>query len=285
MREGQPSRTAARVAIRRAAHQVLDQPLIFPDPFAMRIIGAEARARLEADPGSFNRGRFVRVLRAFLAVRSLIAEDALAVSVASGTKQYVVLGAGLDTFALRNRNSELRVFEVDHPDSQIWKRRRLREVGIPEPATATFVPVDFGRQELGVELLHAGFLPDRPAFFSWLGVTPYLEADAVWKTLEFVATAVGKEGGITFDYGARPGPFQFFQKYIYRRLAKRVALLGEPFKTAFRPAELAEGLIRIGLGNIQDLGNAELNRKYFSDRRDGMVVGGMGHVVTARRSA
>ncbi len=282
MREGQPSRTAARVAIRRAAHQLLDRPPVFPDPLALRIIGDEARAKLEADTSAYNRGRLVRYLRAFLAVRSRIAEDALAASVAMGVRQYVVLGAGLDTFALRNRNAELRVFEVDHPDSQAWKRRRLAETGLAEPATMRFVPVDFARQTLGAELARAGFEAATGAFFSWLGVTPYLERDAISATLGFVASSCGPRGGITFDYAARPGFFQFFQRYAWRRLAARVAAIGEPFKTSFEPRELRAELRELGFGYIQDLGPGELNRRYFDERRDGLRVGGMGHVVTAR---
>ena len=283
MREGQPSRTAARVAIRRAAHQLLDHPPVFPDPLALRIIGAEARAKLEADPAAHNRSRLVRYLRAFLAVRSRVAEDALAASVALGVRQYVVLGAGLDTFALRNRNTELTVFEVDHPDSQAWKRRRLGETGLNEPATMRFVPVDFARHDLGGELARGGFDARAGAFFSWLGVTPYLELAAIEATLRFVAGACGERGGITFDYGARPGFFQFFQRYAYRRLAARVAAIGEPFKTAFEPRELRGELRAMGFGSIQDLGPGSLNARYFADRRDGLRVGGMGHVVTARQ--
>ncbi len=282
MREGQPSRTAARVAIRRAAHQLLDHPPVFPDPLALRIIGDEARVKLEADTTVYNRGRFVRYLRAFLAVRSRIAEDALAASVAMGVRQYVVLGAGLDTFALRNRNAELRVFEVDHPDSQAWKRRRLAETGLVEPSTMRFVPVDFARQELGTELARAGFEAATGAFFSWLGVTPYLERDAISATLRFVASSCGQRSGITLDYGARPGFFQFFQRYAYRRLAARVAAIGEPFKTSFEPRTLRAELRALGFGYIQDLAPQDLNRRYFADRRDGLRVGGMGHVVTAR---
>ena len=125
MQEGKFSRTALRVALRRAAHQVLDRPLILDDPFAIRIIGAEEASKLPHD--SKLEDAAARGMRAFMAVRSRFAEDELAKAIASGTNQYVVLGAGLDTFACRNPHVGLRVFEVDHPATQQWKRETRKE--------------------------------------------------------------------------------------------------------------------------------------------------------------
>jgi methyltransferase (TIGR00027 family) len=141
------------VAERRAAHQLLDQPLVFEDPLAVRIIGARAEANLPEQPKNFVAARF----RAFMAARSRFAEDELRDAVARGVRQYVILGAGLDTFAYRNPYPELRVFEVDHPSTQAWKRKRLAQVGIPVPSTMTFAPVDFTRETFDDALANAGF--------------------------------------------------------------------------------------------------------------------------------
>src|SRR6202161_3091310 len=146
MQEGKFSRTAQRVAIRRgalrrAAHQLLDQPRVLDDPLALLIIGADAAEQLRSNPKEHR--AFSRAFRAFMAARSRYAEDELARAVALGVTQYVVLGAGLDTFAYRNPHAGLHVFEVDHPATQAWKRVQLQTAEIPIPASLTFVPIDF----------------------------------------------------------------------------------------------------------------------------------------------
>ena len=141
MLTGQPSRTAHRVAVRRAAHQIWDHPRVFEDPVALRIIGPDEAAAIS--PAKPEETTFERHLRAFVVVRSRYAEEQLAEAVARGVRQYVVLGAGLDTFAYRNPFPDLKVFEVDHPATQAWKRRLLEAVAIPVPASLTFVAVDF----------------------------------------------------------------------------------------------------------------------------------------------
>src|SRR5271170_2255196 len=146
MQEGTFSKTAHRVAIRRAAHQLLDQPRVLDDPLALRIIGSEAEAALRSNPREDH--AFSRAFRAFMAVRSRFAEDELGRAVAHGVRQYVVLGAGLDTFAYRNAYPDLRVYEVDHPATQAWKREQLHAASIPIPQSLTFVPIDFERQTL-----------------------------------------------------------------------------------------------------------------------------------------
>ena len=145
MKENLPSGTAQRVAMRRAAHQLLDDPKVFDDPVALRIIDKESASALQADPHQFEATPLSPYLRAFVAARSRYAEDELALGVQRGVSQYVILGAGLDTFAYRNPYPEgvLRVFEVDHPATQTWKRARLEEMGIALPGDVTFAPVDF----------------------------------------------------------------------------------------------------------------------------------------------
>src|ERR1700722_13292878 len=185
MQKGKASRTAQMVAIRRAAHQLLDQPLVLDDPLALRIIGSEAERELRSNPKEHH--IFARAFRAFMVARSRYAEDELARAVAHGVTQYVVLGAGLDTFAYRNPHSEVQVFEVDHPSTQAWKCEQLQAAHIPIPPSMNFVPIDFEKQTLEDGLGPSGLDIKSPAFFSWLGVTPYLTYDACMKTLSFIA--------------------------------------------------------------------------------------------------
>src|SRR6202451_3381122 len=201
MQEGKFSRTAQRVAIRRAAHQLWDQPRVLDDPLALRIIGADAAAELRSNPKEHP--AFARAFRAFMVARSRFAEDELASAYARGLRQLVILGAGLDTFAYRNPHAELRVFEVDHPATQAWKRQRLVEAGIEVPGSLTFAPVDFQRDTLAEKLNIAGLDPGQSAFFTWLGVVPYLTEEAAFATLAAIgARSPGTQ--VVFDYADPP---------------------------------------------------------------------------------
>jgi methyltransferase (TIGR00027 family) len=266
--------------MRRAEHQLFDHPPVLVDPIAVPIIGPQARERLTPAAA---RGAVARGSRAWMVVRSRFAEDALAQAVANGVRQYVLLGAGLDTFAYRNPHPALRVFEVDHPATQAWKRRKLVAGGISIPSTVTFVAVDFERQSLPDELRHAGLDPEAPAFFAWLGVTMYLTADAFAATLGYIASR--PEGsGVAFDYAVPRASLGLFGRFAHDRLAKRVEAAGEPFRTFFDPAELRRRLEAAGFHSIEDLGAAEINARYFANRTDRLRVrGGLARLACAWR--
>ncbi|HEY5055205.1 MAG TPA: class I SAM-dependent methyltransferase [Acidobacteriaceae bacterium] len=282
MEEARPSRTALRVAMRRAAHQLYDaRPLVFDDPFAVRILGPHA-AEIERTPGrdpAFKPRPFSMALRAFLVARSRYAEDLLAHSVTCGVTQYVILGAGLDTFALRNPHLHLRVFEVDHPATQAWKQDLLHATNLPTPSNLTFVPVDFERQSLCEQLLANGFDAARPAFFSWLGVVPYLTQEAFRTTLSFVA-AQPPGSGIVFDYGQPRAALPFRERLAFDSLASRAQLAGESFRILFTPHQVAQELA--AFYNLEDLGSHELNDRYFTGRADNLrTMGNAGRIVSA----
>jgi methyltransferase (TIGR00027 family) len=281
MHEGQPSATALFVAIHRAAHQLLDRPLILDDPLALRIIGAEPRAALEKDPHSFESDISGSFLRAILAVRSRIAEEALADGVKRGTGQYVVLGAGLDTFAYRNPFPSVRVFEVDHPSTQEWKRGLLEQAGIAEPASVTYVPVDFTRQTLAAELVRDGFVPGKGAVFSWLGVTPYVTMEVVAGTLKAVAELAGPGGGVVLDYVVPLETQPPFIQAVLKERMEKLKEVGEPWQSFFTMDEMESILRKAGFTEIDDLGPAEINGRYFTGRKDGLMVGTVGRVVRA----
>lgn len=275
MQEAQPSRTAQRVAIRRAAHQLLDAPRVFEDPLAVAVAGPDNAHEPQSS--------FSRALRAFIAVRSRYAEDQLARAVERGIRQYVVLGAGLDTFAYRNplQSSGLHVFEVDHPATQEWKRSRLREANIPIPDQMTFAAVDFETQSLDVRLHEAGFRKQQPAFFSWLGVTPYLSRSAFDSTIQFIA-GLPAGSGLAFDFAIERSLLSPVQQLALDALAERVARAGEPFRLFFDPAALVNNLARLGFGDIEDLAGDQINARYFAGRSDGLAVTGGGHLLSAQ---
>ncbi len=275
MHSGFASKTAQSVAIRRAEHQLFDFPHVLEDPIAARIIGPTAAAAATLFGWMTAYLPAAAYLRAFIAVRSRYAEDQLARAVASGTAQYVILGAGLDTFPYRNPYSKrgLRVFEVDHPDTQAWKRRRLALAAIPVPALVTFVPIDFEHQRLDIELERAGFRLDEPAFFSCLGVTPYLANEVMLATFRLIHSLC-PDNAIAFDYCLPRAALSEREQVAHDALSERVARVGEPFRGFFEPEVLASDLKSIGFRRIESLTGDQINALYFSNRLDGLRIRG-----------
>jgi methyltransferase (TIGR00027 family) len=282
MIEGRRSRTAERVAMRRAAHQLCDRPLIFEDPLALPILSDGAAARVLSEMEEDNRNPWSRGLRLFLAVRSRFAEEELALAVQRGVRQYVVLGAGLDTFAYRNPYAELRVFEVDHPDTQAWKRERLQRAGIAIPESMRYAPVDFDCATLLHGLESAEFRRDQPAFFSWLGVVPYLTRAGAFATLSFVA-GLPRPSGVVFDYAIPRERMGEAEQRAFDFLAERVARAGEPFRLFLEPEQLAEELRAIGFTEIEDLDSAAIRARWLGEETQaGRLHGRSGRLLCAR---
>ncbi|MES2306656.1 MAG: class I SAM-dependent methyltransferase [Gemmatimonadota bacterium] len=276
--------TAAHVAMRRAAHQLIDTPLVLEDPLALRIIGPDLRTRLEGSLETYERKISVRHRRAFLVSRARFADEHLAAALARGVRQFVVLGAGLDTAVYRVAPQEppLALFEVDHPATQQWKRERLDAAQISLPAGLTFAPIDFTEQTLAEGLTAAGFDFSRPTFVSWLGVTMYLTEAVALETLRVLATLpAGSE--VVFDYVEPRWSWNPFFWIMRRRQLARLAKMGEPWLSAFKPDALAVKLRSMGFSKIEDLGGKALNSRFFANRSDGLKVGSHGHVVSALR--
>ena len=194
-----------------------------------------------------------------------------------------MLGAGLDTFAYRNPSPELplRIWEVDHPATQAWKRQLLDAAKITLPRDLRFVPVDFERDTLAPALGGAGFEPGRGAMVSWLGVTPYLTNDAVLETLAYLAMVTRTRGGVAFDYAPDPARMTEIQRLAFERLSARVAASGEPFLSHFDPGELVLILRGLGFRVAQDVPGGSLNQRYFQGRADGLAVGDLAHIMWA----
>lgn len=278
METGRPSRTALRVAQRRAIHQVLDQPPpVLNDPIAIPLLGPGFTYDAEKESS-----RFARTFRAFMVARSRLAEDQLAAAAAKGITQYVVLGAGLDTFAYRNPIALVRVFEVDFPATQQWKRTLLAAASIPIPANLTFVPLDFEHRTLAEGLASAGFDSAQPAFFGWLGVVPYLSLPAFRATLESIGR-LPAGSGVCFDFAQPPEALEPKYLPVFQALAARVAAAGEPFRLFFTPQQLEQEFYASGFTRIEIRTCGDLNDMYFDGRPDGLSLSrsGMGMFATA----
>lgn len=278
MEDTTPSQTALRVARLRALHQISPQAALFRDPFAIAILG-------EGNPVEqqlAQEDNHSRRMRLFVAARARFAEDWLAAAVRRGVRQLVVLGAGLDTFSLRNPYPGLAVFEVDHPATQAWKRGCIADAGLAEPPATTFVSVNFERQSLPDELASAGLKSTEPSFFIWLGVVPYLTKDAIFSTLSYIAGISGSQ--VVFDYSEPAEQRDAAGQAALAFYAARVASVGEPWISFFVPAELATSLRNLGFDEIEDLESGDIAARLSGTSR-GATPNSGGHIIRARRSA
>jgi methyltransferase (TIGR00027 family) len=278
MKPNEPSRTALMIARQRAAHQVLDHGSILYDPFAMKILREDEKDVLQFA----NKHPLASIGRLITTARSRIAEDALSRAVERGVRQVVILGAGLDTFALRNPHGaqQIRIYEVDHAATQAWKRQRLGEAQIALPPWLILVPVDFERDDLGEKLVAAGFEQNLPAFFTWLGVVPYLTEDAIGRTLNYMSSIQNSE--VVFDYTEPPEAFSEEMRETVTKRTEQLEKIGERWASRFEPAGMAAILRSHGFCAIEDISFQEIASR-FGRSVQGLAPGHAGvHVVHAR---
>jgi methyltransferase (TIGR00027 family) len=290
MEANQFSKTAIGTAFMRAYHATHDHPKIFDDFLAHRLISEEGRRRFTArhiemfqrlDPERAascpdQATALACWMQTFAPLpvilgRARYAEDILEEALRQReVKQYVILGAGMDTFAFRRPDllERLQVFEVDHPATQAHKRRALMEIGMEPPAQLHFVPVDFSQENLAAALKRSAYDPQVPSFFSWLGVTYYLTRAAVCATWRAIAGVAPAGSAVIFDYLDTDA-------FVPGRVANRVQIMmdavrqvGEPMITGFDPATLTADLEPLGLSLREDLGPSDIEARYFAGRPD-----------------
>jgi methyltransferase (TIGR00027 family) len=249
---GRPSFSALTAAAARAAHLLVDgQPVIFEDTLAATLLGDRAE-ELVAYHRRHGTHPVLSGARVQVTCRSRYAEDALARAIGAGVTQYVILGAGLDSFAYRGGflAGRVRVFEVDHPASQRVKRAALAAAGIGVPDGVRYVPADLARDPLAVCLAAAGFDAAAPAVIAWLGVTMYLSAEAVAETLAAVAgLAPGTE--LIADYLLPPDARDEAGALYGTLVAQASAEQGEPWRSYFTPGQMADLAVRAGFGTVR----------------------------------
>jgi len=273
MDEERPSITAEGAAVMRALHQTLDdEPKILEDPISVRLVDAQSdfyRSRIELLEGLPEPTRLR--LKATFVMRTRFAEDCLAESVGNGVRQYVLLGAGLDTFPYRQPHwaSSLRIFEIDHPSTQRWKRRRLADAGITLPDNVSFVPVDFEKVSLATALSQAGVDLGAATFFSMLGVSQYLTEIAFDQTLRFVLSMPGGSEFV-FSFVASDAVLPPDDVALVKAFTAQFAAIGEPWLLRFLPDHLINKLTRMGFSRVFHLTPEEANQRYFQNRRDGL---------------
>jgi methyltransferase (TIGR00027 family) len=260
-------------AVARALHLEEPTPRVLDDEFALPLAGPEGPPlieRLRTDVTAQTLLGFSR----WICVRARLPEDIVERAVAEGVRQYVILGAGLDSFAYRRGDllRNLHVFEVDHPASQAWKLGRLADLGVDRPANLVFAPVDFETQTLREGLEASGFDFGAEAVFSWIGVTMYLTLGAIETTLTTVA-ACPAGTRIVLTYNLPLAVVRRLGVEDYNVLADIAAEMGEPFVSRFEPAEFEQLMRRLGFDDIIHFGPEEAIRTYFPGRDDVRLQG------------
>jgi methyltransferase (TIGR00027 family) len=255
-------------AAARALHREEPPPWVLDDYLALELAGDEGVSitrRLRDELTAENLLTFSR----WMSVRARLAEDVIERAVAAGIRQYAILGAGLDSLAYRRPDllERLRVFEVDHPASQAWKRERLVELGVSLPANLIFAPVDFERQTLRAGLLAAGFDFAAGAVFSWIGVTMYLTLAAIEATLATVATCA-PDSRIVLTYNPPPSALEDDGRAWHKRMSRLASEMGEPWISLLTPADAEALLHRCGFGSVEHFGPTEAICTYFAGRPD-----------------
>ena len=273
----------------RAFHLAYDRPVIFEDPFAADLTNGFLRLML----GS----RFVyrTVLDRMLGLRPIIAqsvararyaEDELNKS-AFRVRQYVVIGAGMDSFALRRSDlsESLRVYEIDHPATQQTKRERLSGLGVALPANLEFVPANLESESVAAALARSSYSHSEQSFFSWMGTTPYLTKEAVFATLASVSSCAAPGSHLIFDH-LLPDDMLGRQDVELRDRGNRLLkFIGEPLITALDPRTLGNELAALGFDLLESLSPAEQKTRYFSARTDSLYPfpEGLVHVTVRGR--
>lgn len=290
MKENQISDTAIKTACWRAYHSYIDSPKIFDDYLAHDLVGRSEYESFEnmyvsifktlAPPeltSSFSEDTAIlRLMMQSLAAPALVfsraryAEDKLSDALREGIQQYVILGAGLDSFAFRRSEAmkDLRVFEIDHPATQEFKRMRIKELGWKYPDHLHLIAADFSKNNLTEALTQAGYNQDCPTFFNWLGVTCYLPRDVVFAVLQTISGAAPAGSRIVFDYLDTDLLIPEKSAQRSQEILMMAEQAGERIVTFFDPATLAADLTKVGFQLKENLNPTNINELYFNNRPD-----------------
>jgi methyltransferase (TIGR00027 family) len=280
---GADSNTAFRAAILRAVHQLIDEePKILNDPIVLRLLDASTVDHIHLNPDKFRTPR-MKALRSHIVMRSRYTEDRLAEAVHNGVQQYLILGAGLDTFPYRQPHwaGALRIFEVDRSASQRSKRERLALAGIEVPSNVELIACDFETTSLRDCLRRSSFDFGKPAFLSWLGVTMYLSTDAIDAVFRFVSS-LPKSSEIVFTFASPASTVnENGSEPLIAAFTAFAAAHGEPWRTRFEPNDLAHKLHGLGFSTVSFLSASEADTRYFRGRHDGLHAPRKVGIVTA----
>lgn len=284
-----PSQTAQLAAAHRAYHLMYDHPTILEDSAAIWLLGPPLSVVLRVAPlRKFFWNRLlarVRPVGVFVVVRSRYAEDCLERAISNGCRQYVILGAGLDSWALRHESPGVRVFELDQVATQRWKEARIRARLGALPSHLALIPIDFERQAIGDALCSQQYDRDSRAFVSWLGTLCYLTRGAIEATFASLATACAPGSRVVFDYFQPRSTMSPADLELFEALDEGGTRRGEPMQTLLDPQEAAGLLRTAGWRVVEDLPASEVRHRYLRHRSDGLDIPGFARLCCAERAA
>ena len=273
MQAGRPSETAIAVAAMRAAHRMCEGPIGFDDPWALRLTSDSYRDLAEQGKlRTFFEGFGLKPILGQILGRARWNEEALEASLDDGIGQYVILGAGLDSFALRRPDllDRLRCFELDHPDTQGYKLGRLKQLGVADDPRVSYVAVDFERETADEALARTAFSPELPSFFSWLGVVAYLTREDVLRMFRALRACAAPGSLVAFDYPIPPERLAGDDRALFHEIRRGSAELGEARRDTHDPDVLRAAVEALGYEQIEDLSSADHHARYFAGRGDGL---------------
>jgi methyltransferase (TIGR00027 family) len=276
------SRTALATSLIRAAHKRLDPHPLIDDPWGDRLVPESVKRAMTSPNEVLDESLRRSPSYANVIMRTRFAEDALQTAVSKGVSQYVLIGAGFDSFSLRRPaySASLRIFEIDFPATQRLKIERITACGIALPDTVHFIAADLSQESVAAALARSPFDARRLTFFSWLGVTMYLTREANLATLRSIASCTPSASEVVFTYLDE----RVFRanSAAFRELEQRVAAIGEPFLSGFNPAELAGNLAACGLDLVEDLSGSEAAARYDRDGEHRLGQSMFSHMALAR---
>lgn len=274
MKQNQRSRTAEAAAAVRACHTLYDNPIVFEDPFAIHLTSPAWRLVCSSRILSWIVMRKIlgalRPVGVQVLARSRYAEDRLEKAIREGVDQYVLLGAGLDSFAWRRQDlaTRLKVYEMDYAASQDSKRNRLAQLNIGLPKNLEFISVDFENESIADALEKSSYSRERRTFFSWLGTTPYLSRAAVFRILESIVSCAAPGSEIVFDYVVSKGFIDSADLPMLGKLKRFTAQRGEPLISHFDPKTFPREVCSLGFELVENLSPKKQEERYFSGRED-----------------
>jgi methyltransferase (TIGR00027 family) len=269
MNKDRHSRTAVMAAVVRALHTAFESPVVFDDPYAARLAGP-LWGRISGIHLCYWIGtkiiyKALDPIRRQIVARARYAEDKLESAVATGIDQYVIIGAGFDSFALRRKDlsETISVFELDHPASQKTKQYRLKQMRYTLPEKHEFVGIDFEKEDLSDALARSSYSLKRPSFFSWIGTVHYLTPQAVLNTLNAIAACACQGSELVLDYAGPESPAGAYREKWERKLKRFTDRRGEPILSMFEPDRFQEIVSSAGFHLIENLSPGEQARRYF----------------------
>ncbi len=281
------SETAQFAAAHRAYHFMIDRPVILEDSAAIWLVNPQLSTILRVSPLRWLFWRplimKVRPMSAFIIIRSRYAEEMLENAIKDGCRQYLIMGAGLDSWALRHKDSNVKVFELDLPATQQYKKTRIQSYLGGLPSNLVMVPIDFESESLSDVLQNSEIEIQTKIFVSWLGTICYLSRNSIFETFSSLSSICIPGSRIVFDYFQPKSTMSPADLQLFELLDEGGKRRGEPMQTLMETKEINEILQSSGFNIIEDLSASQIRQRYLDQRSDGLDIPGFVRLCCAEK--